>query len=66
MSLLTDTANLQLVLDLVGVFVFALSGALVAVRRGRDLFGVMVLAWVAGLGGGITATCSSASPHPSG
>ena len=51
--MLTDTANLQLVLDLVGVFVFALSGALVAVRRGLDLFGVMVLAWVAGVGGGI-------------
>ena len=51
--MLTDTATLQLVLDVVGVFVFALSGALVAVRRGLDLFGVMVLAWVAGLGGGI-------------
>lgn len=51
--MLTDTATLQLVLDVVGVFVFALSGALVAVRRGLDLFGIMVLAWVAGLGGGI-------------
>jgi len=50
---LTDTATLQLVLDVVGVFVFALSGALAAVRRGLDLFGIMVLAWVAGLGGGI-------------
>ena len=45
-------ATLQVVLDLVGVFVFALSGALLAVRRGLDLFGVLVLAWVAGLGGG--------------
>lgn len=44
--------TLRLVLDLVGVFVFALSGALLAVRRGLDLFGVLVLAWVAGLGGG--------------
>ncbi|MBM6405415.1 trimeric intracellular cation channel family protein [Phycicoccus sp. CSK15P-2] len=51
--MLTDTASLQTVLDVCGVFVFALSGALVAVRRGLDLFGVMVLAWVAGLGGGI-------------
>lgn len=50
---LTDTASLQTVLDVCGVFVFALSGALVAVRRGLDLFGVLVLAWVAGLGGGI-------------
>lgn len=45
-------ATLRLVLDLVGVFVFALSGALLAVRRGLDLFGVLVLSWVAGLGGG--------------
>lgn len=45
-------ATLRLVLDLVGVFAFALSGALLAVRRGLDLFGVLVLAWVAGLGGG--------------
>ena len=51
--MLTDTETLQVVLDVCGVFVFALSGALVAVRRGLDLFGVMVLAWVAGLGGGI-------------
>ena len=51
--MLTDTATLQLSLDLVGVFVFALSGALVAVRIGLDLFGVLVLAWIAGLGGGI-------------
>ena len=45
--------RLQLVLDLVGVFVFALSGALVAVRKGLDLFGILVLAAVAGLGGGL-------------
>ncbi len=50
---LTDTTSMQTVLDVCGVFVFALSGALVAVRRGLDLFGVLVLAWVAGLGGGI-------------
>ena len=40
------------VLDLVGSFVFAISGALVAVRKERDVFGVMVLAGVTGLGGG--------------
>src|SRR6478736_7020010 len=50
---LTDTATIQAVLDVLGVFVFALSGAVVAVRRGLDLFGVLVLAWVAGVGGGI-------------
>ena len=40
------------VLDLVGIFVFAISGALVAVRKGFDLFAVLVLAGVTGLGGG--------------
>jgi uncharacterized membrane protein YeiH len=40
-------------LELVAVFVAALSGALAAVRKKFDLFGVLVLAWVCGLGGGI-------------
>lgn len=52
--MLTETPTLQLLLDVVGVSVFALSGALVAVRRGLDLFGVLVLSWITGLGGGIT------------
>ena len=39
--------TVQLVLDLVGVFVFALSGGLVAVRKRLDLFGIIVLACVA-------------------
>jgi uncharacterized membrane protein YeiH len=39
-------------LDLIGIFVFAISGALVAVRRGFDIFGVLVLAGTTGLGGG--------------
>jgi uncharacterized membrane protein YeiH len=43
----------QLALDLVGVFVFALSGGLVAVKKRLDLFGVLVLAAMAGLGGGV-------------
>ena len=42
-----------IVLDLVGVFVFALSGGLAAVRQRFDLFGVLVLACCAGLGGGV-------------
>lgn len=40
------------VVDLVGIFVFAISGALVAVRRDLDIFGVLVLAGTTGLGGG--------------
>ena len=40
------------VLDLVGIFVFAVSGALVAVRKNLDLFAALVLGGVTGLGGG--------------
>lgn len=43
----------QLTLDLIGVFVFALSGALAAVRSRLDIFGVVVVAAVTALGGGI-------------
>jgi uncharacterized membrane protein YeiH len=45
--------RLLLVLDLLGVFVFALSGALLAVERRLDVFGVVVLGVVAALGGGV-------------
>ena len=46
-------ALLLVVLDLVGTFVFALSGALVGVRRQLDIFGVVVLAIVSAIGGGL-------------
>lgn len=39
-------------LDLFGVFVFALSGALAADRRGMDLFGFVVIALLPAIGGG--------------
>ena len=41
------------VLDLVGTFVFAISGAALGVQRGMDLFGVLVLAFVTAVVGGI-------------
>ena len=41
------------VVDLAGTFVFALSGALAAVERRLDLFGVLVLSFAAGTFGGI-------------
>ncbi len=45
---------LLLVLDLGGTFVFAISGAMVAVKHRLDIFGVLVLAFAAGNAGGIT------------
>ncbi len=51
--MVASSTELQLALDLIGVFVFALSGALIGVRKHLDLVGVAVLSWVAGLGGGM-------------
>jgi uncharacterized membrane protein YeiH len=48
----TEPSTTLVVLDLVGIFVFAISGSLVAVRKGLDVFGVLVLAGTTGLGGG--------------
>jgi uncharacterized membrane protein YeiH len=45
---------LLLGLDLIGTFVFAISGATAGVKRRLDLFGILVLAFVAGNFGGIT------------
>ena len=46
--------ELLLVLDLVGTFVFALSGATAGVKHRLNLFGVLVLSFAAGNAGGIT------------
>lgn len=46
-------ATLILWLNLVGTFVFGLSGGLAAVRARLDVFGVVVLAGVVGLAGGV-------------
>jgi uncharacterized membrane protein YeiH len=40
-------------LELVAVFCAALSGGLAAIRKSFDIFGVLVLAWATGLGGGM-------------
>ncbi len=45
--------SVQHTLDLVGIFVFAISGALLAVRKNFDVFGIAVLAEVTALGGGL-------------
>ncbi|WP_323144950.1 trimeric intracellular cation channel family protein [Massilia phyllosphaerae] len=49
----TALRTLVLTLDLLGTFVFALSGAVAGVRRRLDLFGVLVLSFVAANSGGI-------------
>ena len=42
------------ILDLGGTFVFAISGAVAAVNRRLDIFGILVLSFVTGNFGGIT------------
>lgn len=42
------------ILDYIGVVAFAISGALLAIEKGMDIFGVNILAVIAALGGGLT------------
>lgn len=46
-------STLVLVLDLCGTFVFALSGAMAGIKHRFDVFGVLVLSFVAATSGGI-------------
>lgn len=48
-----DISTIVVVLDLCGTFVFALSGAVAAMRHRFDLFGVLVLSYAAATFGGI-------------
>lgn len=43
---------LLIVADRIGVFVFALSGGIVAVRKDMDLLGIIVMAFLPAIGGG--------------
>lgn len=50
---MTRTQTILLVLDLLGVFAFALSGNLLAARKNIDITGGLLLGALAGLGGGV-------------
>lgn len=47
-----DAAPVFAVLSYIGLFVFAVSGALTALRNDMDIFGVAMIAFVTGVGGG--------------
>lgn len=49
----TGFATLERVLDLIGLFVFAVSGGMLGVRKGFEVVGVTSLALATALGGGI-------------
>lgn len=48
-----DFTSTFLVFDLFAVFMFAVSGALAAIRKKYDFIGVLMLAFVSGIGGGL-------------
>lgn len=50
---LYDADFLLLVVDLMGVFVFAVEGGLTAIRSELDILGVLVISFATALGGGI-------------
>jgi uncharacterized membrane protein YeiH len=52
-ALMEFATGTLLPLDLIGTFVFALSGAIVGVRQRLDIFGVLVLSFAASSAGGI-------------
>ena len=52
-DLMTLREELLRVLDLCGTFAFAISGAMAGMRRGLDVFGVLVLSFAASSFGGI-------------
>lgn len=45
--------NVIYILDILGTFAFAISGALVASKKSFDLFGVIIIAFVTAVGGGM-------------
>ncbi len=57
---------LVLVLDLVGTFVFALSGAMAAVRHRLDVFGILVVSFAAANCGGIVRDLLLGAVPPAG
>jgi uncharacterized membrane protein YeiH len=48
--------------DLLGTFAFAVSGAIVAIEKKMDIFGVLVLATVTATGGGTLRTLLIGTP----
>lgn len=51
--MITDVNKVYIFLDLIGTFVFAISGAVAARQRGLDIFGIFAIAFTTACGGGI-------------
>jgi uncharacterized membrane protein YeiH len=48
-----DAFHISIEFDLCATFIFGITGALVALRRGYDIVGLFALAFVTGVGGGL-------------
>ncbi|HKW77205.1 MAG TPA: trimeric intracellular cation channel family protein [Terriglobales bacterium] len=59
-------STLTVILDLVGTFVFALSGAIAGLKHRLDLFGVLVLSFAAANSGGIARDLLIGATPPAG
>ena len=64
--MMPTTSNIYTFLDLVGTFVFALSGAVAARQKGLDIFGIFSLAFTVACGGGIIRDLCIGAVPPAG
>ncbi len=55
---------MQMALELVGLFAFGISGALMAIRRGFDVIGIAMLAVITAIGGGVLRDLSIGDTPP--
>ena len=46
-------ASFMFFINIIGTITFALSGAIIAIRKGMDIFGVNIIAIVTTVGGGV-------------
>ena len=53
-------------IDLIGTFAFAISGALAAINRNLDIFGIFVVAFITACGGGVLRDICLGSFPPAG
>lgn len=51
-EMIPHNVNFLTLIEVVGTFAFAISGAIAAVKSKYDLFGILVLAFVTAIGGG--------------
>jgi uncharacterized membrane protein YeiH len=58
--------NIYTFLDLVGTFIFALSGAVAAKQKGLDIFGIFTIAFTVACGGGIIRDLCIGAVPPAG